>query len=164
MTQLHRSGERGSARLKFLIVMAILGAVAYAGYLYIPVAYQAYLFKDLMQHNVDVAAALGLSTFLGEQINWRRVRPEYDVPAGRRHHSDAVENNRVEVRVQFTKPIEFPGYTYDYEFDHTAQEHRSFYCQVADQLENKRAQESDFLRPVSGLFDSATVERRRETL
>ena len=39
--RMHRSGERGSASLKFVIVMALLGATAYAGYLYVPVAFQA---------------------------------------------------------------------------------------------------------------------------
>jgi hypothetical protein len=32
----------------------------------------------------------------------------------------ATRDNRVEVRVQFTRTIEFPGYNYQYEFDHTA--------------------------------------------
>jgi len=59
MTDFTTSGERGSARLNFLIVMAILAAVAYAGYLYVPVAYHAYLYKDLMQNRVDAATALG---------------------------------------------------------------------------------------------------------
>ncbi len=118
MTNLPRSGERGSARLKFLVVMAILGALAYAGYLYIPVAYQASLFKDLMQHNVDAASTLGRPTsWVSDQL--AKSAPEYGVPA------DAVitptrQNNRTEVRVQFTRPIEFPGYTYEYKFDHTA--------------------------------------------
>ena len=42
MVNMTRSDERGGARLKFLVVMAILGLLAYAGYLYIPVAYNAY--------------------------------------------------------------------------------------------------------------------------
>ncbi len=113
------SGERGSARLKFLMVMAILAAVAYAGYLYVPVAYHAYLYKDLMQNRVDAATALAYPpTWVSDQLS--KSAPDYDVP------SDAVitpmkENDRMKVRVQFTKPIEFPGYTYVYEFDHTAQ-------------------------------------------
>lgn len=119
MTDFATSGERGSARLKFLIVMAILAAVAYAGYLYVPVAYQAYLYKDLMQNRVDAATALSYpTTWVSEQLT--KSGPEYYVPP------DAVitpmrENDRMKVRVQFTKPIEFPGYTYMYEFDHTAQ-------------------------------------------
>jgi hypothetical protein len=119
MTDFARSGERGEARLKFVIVMAILGAVAYAGYFYVPVAYNAYLYKDLMQTKVDAAAALAYSqAWVTDQLT--KSGPEYDVPP------DAVitptqENDRMSVRVQFSKPIEFPGYTYVYEFDHTAQ-------------------------------------------
>ena len=29
-------------------------------------------------------------------------------------------DNRIEVRIQYVKPVEFPGYTYNYEFDYTA--------------------------------------------
>ena len=51
-----RANERGGAQLKFILVMAVICAVAYAAYLYLPVAYNAYVLKDLMQHKVDVAA------------------------------------------------------------------------------------------------------------
>jgi hypothetical protein len=45
--------------------------------------------------------------------------PEYHVPP------DAIitptqSDNRVVVRVQFTRPIQLPGYTYSYDFDYTA--------------------------------------------
>ncbi|HZI47797.1 MAG TPA: hypothetical protein VFD75_08355 [Pyrinomonadaceae bacterium] len=116
--QKHRSGERGSASVKFVIVMAILGACAYAGYLYVPVAFQANAYKDLMQHYADVAAAQGYQpSWTGEQLV--KSAPEYGVPA------DAIitpvkRDNRIEVRVQFVKVIDFPGYPYNYEFDYTA--------------------------------------------
>ena len=115
---LHRSSERGAARLKLLIFLLVAGALGYAMYLYIPVAYHAYLFKDWMQHTVDVASASGYQpTWVSDQIT--KSLPEYEVP------SDAIilpatRDNRVEVRVQYTRTIEFPGYTYQYEFDHTA--------------------------------------------
>ncbi|HEX6730448.1 MAG TPA: hypothetical protein VF074_10575 [Pyrinomonadaceae bacterium] len=112
-----KSNEQGSARLKFLLVLLIIGGVAYAGYLYVPVAYQAYLFKDLMQQKVDVASASGYPpTWVGEQLI--KSLTEYDVPPDALI-SPATRDQRVEVRVQFTRPIEFPGYTYQYEFDHT---------------------------------------------
>src|SRR6267142_5244723 len=113
-----RKSERGSARLKFLIVVAIIGIVAYAGYQFIPIAYQAYQIKDLMQHDVDTAVALGHPTsWIKEQLV--KSGPEYGIPA------DAVitpaqQDNRLEVRVQYTQPIQFPGFVYDYDFDHTA--------------------------------------------
>lgn len=113
-----RNGEQGNARLKFLLVMAIIACLAYIGYRLLPVAYQAYLFKDFMQHNVDVAATQGY------QPNWVREQlskslPGYSIP------TDAVitpsqNDQRMIVRVQYTLPVEFPGYTYNYEFDHTA--------------------------------------------
>ncbi len=113
-----RSSQRGSARLKFILVMVVIAIVAYAGYMFLPVAYQAYLFKDLMQHNVDVASTQGYApAWVKDQLV--KSAPEYGVPP------DAVINpvqrdNRMEVTVQFARPIEFPGYTYQYNFDHTA--------------------------------------------
>jgi len=113
-----RSNQRGSARLKFLLVMAIFLCAVYGGYLYIPVAYQAYVYKDLMQHYVDVAATQGYKpSWAGEQLLKSRV--EYDVPEGA-VITPTSRDNRVEVRVQFSRPIEFPGYTYEYNFDYTA--------------------------------------------
>jgi len=113
-----RASEQGGARLKFLIVAAIIAATAYAGYQFIPVAYQAYQLRDLMQHEVDTAAALGKPpSWVKDQLV--KNSADYGIP------SDATidpqqQDNRMEVKVQFTKPIEFPGYVYNYEFDHTA--------------------------------------------
>src|SRR5688500_7390817 len=107
-----RSGERGSANLKFMIVMAVLAASAYAGYLYVPVAFQANAYKDLMQHYADVAGAQGYQpSWVSEQLV--KSAPEYDVPANA-IITPAHRDNRIQVRVQFIRVIEFPGYTYHY--------------------------------------------------
>ncbi len=117
MAKMTRSGERGGSRLNFVVVLAIIGILAYVGYVYIPISYNAYLFKDLMQRNVDAARALGHTPiWVREQL--AKSAPDYGVPA------DAVitptqNENRMQVRVQFKRPIEFPGYTYQYEFDQT---------------------------------------------
>ena len=109
--------ERGSANLKFLIVMAMLGAIAYAGYLYVPVAYNAKAYTDLMQHYADAAAGMGHPpSWVTDQLT--KSGPEYNIPP------DAVitsvlKDSRLEVRVQFVREIELPGYTYNYEFDRT---------------------------------------------
>ena len=117
-TKLRRS-ERGGARLKFLLVVAIIAAVAYEGYQFIPVFYQDYQIKDLMRNDVDTSVALGKPpSWIQEQLV--KSSPEYGIPA------DAIitpqqQDNRMEVRLQFTRPIElFPGFVYNYEFDHTA--------------------------------------------
>jgi len=114
---MRRNNERGSASLKFVIVMALMGACAYIGYMYVPVAYQANLYKDLMQHYADVAVAQGYPpSWAGEQLV--KSAAEYNVPANA-IITPAQRDNRIEVRVQFVREIEFPGYTYNYEFDHT---------------------------------------------
>ena len=114
---MQRSGERGSATLKFVVVMAIMCSVGYAGYLYVPVAFQANQFKDLMQHYADVAVAQGYPpSWAREQL--MKSAAEYEVPANA-VITPAQRDNRLEVRVQFVRVIEFPGYTYNYEFDHT---------------------------------------------
>jgi hypothetical protein len=115
--QIRRTGERGSANVKFLIVMAVLGSIAYAGYLYVPVAFQAKAYIDLMQHYTDVAATQGYTpSWTAEQL--MKSGAEYDVPANA-VITPVRKDNRLEVRVQFVRPIEFPGYTYNYEFDQT---------------------------------------------
>ena len=112
-----RSNERGGSRLKFIIVMAIILCAGYAAYVYIPVRYQAYLYKDSMQQFVDIASAQGKPpTWVGEQLS--KIGDDFDVPANAIITPSTLDN-RVLVRVQFTKPIEFPGYTYEYEFDET---------------------------------------------
>ncbi|HKP36332.1 MAG TPA: hypothetical protein VJT71_05700 [Pyrinomonadaceae bacterium] len=117
--RLQRSSERGGARLKFIIAVAVIAVVAYAGYMYIPVAIDAYYFKDAMQNKVNLAAAQGYDgAWLTDQLT--KSKAEYRVP------DDAVitpaqKEGRMEVRVQFTRPIAFPGFTYNYNFDYTAQ-------------------------------------------
>lgn len=118
MNTIARRSERGGARLKFLIVAAIIAAVAYAGYQFIPIAYQAYQLKDLMQHDVDTAVATGKSpAWVQDQLV--KSSEEYGIPA-EAVITPSQEDNRIQVRVQFTKPVEFPGFVYNYEFDHTA--------------------------------------------
>jgi hypothetical protein len=118
MNHLANKSERGGARLKFLIVMTIIVVAAFCAYQFIPLAYQSYQLKDLMQNKVDTAAATGKpASWVQDQLV--KSAPEYGIP------SNAVitplqEDNRVQVRVQFSQPIEFPGFVYNYEFDHTA--------------------------------------------
>src|SRR5437762_9793539 len=111
--------ELGGARLKFVIFMAVFAAIIYVGYMYVPVAIDAYYFKDMMQNKVDLAVAQGFDgKWLKEEL--LKSGAEYHVPPDAVILPSTVER-RVAVQVKFTRPIAFPGYTYNYEFDHTAQ-------------------------------------------
>lgn len=113
-----RRDERGGARLKFIIAITVFAIVVYVGYMYVPVAIDAYYFKDVMQSKVDLAATQGYeAAWLTDQLT--KSKAEYHVPP------EAVitpsrQENQMTVRVQFIRPISFPGYTYNYEFDYTA--------------------------------------------
>jgi hypothetical protein len=117
MDLMAKNSERGSARLKFIVFIVVIGAVAYAGYMYVPVAYNAYLFKDLMQQKANAAVALGHPpNWVKEQLV--KSAPDYKIPADV-EITPTVQDKRMEVRAQFSQPIQFPGYTYQYTFDHT---------------------------------------------
>ena len=112
-----RHTERGEARVKFLVTIALLVAVAYVGYQYVPVAIRAYQFKDFMQQTVDKAAALG------QRDEWVKTQlkdsfADFGVPPDALITSSQREG-RMEARVQFTHPISLPFYIYQYDFDHT---------------------------------------------
>ncbi len=112
-----RQSERGGATLKFLVVFSLLAAIAYTGYQYVPVAYNAHLFKDLMQQNVDKATALSRS---GEWVKsqLRANANDYGVPPDALMATN-LEGGRMQARVQFTRPIPLIVYTYQYQFDTT---------------------------------------------
>lgn len=113
-----RASQQGGATLKFLIVAALIAAAGYVGYQLIPLAYQSYQTKDLMQGLVDNAALMAKSPdWVKEQLVKKSA--EYSIPADATIEPQQ-EGGRIEVKVRFTKPIEFPGYVYVYEFDHTA--------------------------------------------
>lgn len=115
---LPRQDERGGARAKLIIFIAIFAVVVYVGYMYIPIAYDAYYFKDEMQNKVNLAATQGYDTsWVKDQLT--KSGPEFHVPP-EAIITPSQRDNRTEVRVQFTRPISFPGYTYNYEFDYTA--------------------------------------------
>jgi hypothetical protein len=114
-----RRGEHGGARFNFIVVVIVIGLAAYSAYNYAPVAYNAYLYKDFMQETVNKAAypPAKNSDWVVQQL--RAAAEEYNLP------DDAdfkVQNDggRISARVTYMRPVQLPGYTYEYNFDHTA--------------------------------------------
>lgn len=114
-----RRGERGSARLKFIIVLLVLAAIGYVAFQYIPVAYQASRYKTRMQDVVTEAAAAGKGTeWVKSQLEASAA--DNGVPKEAKI-VPSVQNGQVTVTVQFSRPVNLlPGYIYTYNFDHTA--------------------------------------------
>ena len=113
-----RAGEMGGSRFNFIIVMVILALAAYSAYNYAPVAYDAFLFKDYMEETVNKAAYPPGQTpeWVAQQL--RSSGKDYDLPADA-YINVQKEEGRIVARVQWTRPVRLPGYTYQYRFDHT---------------------------------------------
>ena len=112
-------GERGGARLNLLILVALVAVVGYAAYNYVPVAYNAFLFKDFMQETVDKAAYPP-----GQPADWvetqlKAAAREHGLPADVQV-SAQNEGGRMAARVRWERPVPLPFYVYQYKFDHTA--------------------------------------------
>ena len=72
-----------------------------------------------MQNLVNQAAATGGDAkWVQDQL--LKNAPDYHVPPDATITATNLDK-RVQVRVQFKRPIVTPFYTYDYEFDHTVQ-------------------------------------------
>jgi len=118
-TGAERAAQGGLVAFALVFALVVFAVVIYSGYLYLPVAIDAYYFKDSMQNKVNLAAAQGYDTaWVADQIS--KSKAEFHVP------DDAVitpaqNEGRMQCRVQFTRPIAFPGFTYNYNFDYSAQ-------------------------------------------
>jgi hypothetical protein len=117
--QVRRRGEHGGARFNFIVIIIIIALAAYSAYNYAPVAYNAYLYRDFMQETVNKAAyppAKG-NDWVVQQL--RAATREYELP----QDADIKvqnEDGRIAAHVTFTRPVQLPGYVYEYNFDHTA--------------------------------------------
>lgn len=110
-----RNSERGSAKLKFLIIISLVAIVAFVGYQYVPIAFQGSQYKDFMQQTVDKGAALGkTSDWVKDQLV--RNGGEYGVPANATITIEEQEGALL-ARVQFKRPVSLIAFNYDYEFD-----------------------------------------------
>lgn len=110
-------GERGGARLNFLIVAAIICAALYAGYQIAPVIYRADAFESFMQDTVNQAAYTDKNGAWVEQ-QLKKSFADYDVPPDAVVRA-GVNNSRIEARVQFTRDIPLLVTQYSYRFDKT---------------------------------------------
>lgn len=120
----NRQSERGSAGVKFVIVLSALLLAGHAGYNYIPVAYQAESMKSDMQTAVIQGMALPGKMNPLDNVKQRlqQAITQNQIP------SDAVMNvtqngNVIQARLTYAKAVPilpFGLYTYNFQFDHTA--------------------------------------------
>ena len=114
-----RRGERGGARFNFIVILVVIALAAYSAYNYVPVAYNAYLYKDFMQETVNKAAYPPAKDNNWVKQQLREAAADYDLPDDAEINVQS-ENGRISARVTYTHPVKLPGYVYEYDFDHSA--------------------------------------------
>ena len=112
-----RAGERGGARLNFLIVVVVIAAVGYVGYHAVPVLYHARTYETLMQDTVNNAAMMGKDqAWIEKQL--KDGLADYDLPPDATVKT-GVRDGRFEAQVLFTRSIPLIVTSYEYTFDKT---------------------------------------------
>jgi hypothetical protein len=111
-------GERGGSRVNFLIFVLVVALVGYSAYHYVPVAYNAYLYKDYMQDAVNKAAYPP-----GQSNDWvatqlRSAAKDFNLPPDAQI-TVQNEDGRIAAHVRWTQPVALPGFIYEYKFDET---------------------------------------------
>lgn len=112
-------GERGGSRVNFLIFVLVVALCGYSAYHYVPVAYNAYLYKDYMQETVNKAAYPPGQTNDWVASQLRSAAKDFNLPPDTQI---AVQNEdgRIAAHVKWTQPVPLPGFIYEYKFDETA--------------------------------------------
>lgn len=114
-----RRCERGGARFNFVVVMLVIALAAYSAYNYAPVAYKSYRYKDYMQEIVNKAAYPPGQTSEWVVQQLRAGAKEHELPEEVEVNVQR-EEGRIAAHVTWSESVQLPGYTYEYNFDHTA--------------------------------------------
>jgi hypothetical protein len=119
-----RRSERGSAGVKFLVILVLLVVGAHAGFQYVPVAYQGASFRQEMDTAVvkGLAASGSMRPLDVVKAHVERAAADNQLP------SDAFieikpAGNHIQAHVSYQKSVSmlpFGLYKYNYKFDYTA--------------------------------------------
>ena len=112
-----RASEHGGSRFNFLLAVAVMAAVGYTAYQYVPVVYNASQLKIFIQDTLDKAVITDKNAAWAEdQI--RKNLKDYGAPP---NALITIVNReaRLEAHVQYSVPVPLFVTTYEYKFDHT---------------------------------------------
>ncbi len=120
----NRKSEHGGAGVKFVAVLVVLFLIGYAGYNYIPIAYEGQSFKQDMQTAVVQGQAPSPGMTIPDTVKMKvqKAMVSNNIPP------DAIIqimpiSNSVQAHVIYSKQVQmlpFGLYKYNYHFDYTA--------------------------------------------
>ncbi len=106
---LRRTGSRGSARLKAIIWLLILGAVVYVCYKVIPIYLNNYQLEDRMQTEARFAVVNRKSEEAIRDVVYREIQ-ERDIPARREDIRVQSTQRNVHISVDYTVTVDLRVY------------------------------------------------------
>ena len=110
-----RTAERGEGNLGCILWLVLLGVGALVAFKTIPVKVQSAELYDYMVELTKFAAS-STPQQLEKQI-LHRAR-ELNLPLDKDNVEVRKGGDRIQMEASYMVPIEFPGYTYEWQFDH----------------------------------------------
>jgi hypothetical protein len=111
-----RRSERGEGNLGCIIWVLILAIGALIAFKAVPAKMRSAEFYDFMDEMAKFSAAGSTREALEKAILARA--DELDIPLEKRNLSINLQRERIRIEVKYTLPLDFPGYTYYWDFHH----------------------------------------------
>ena len=113
-----RRGERGEGQLGCIIGLLVFLAAIFVAYKMIPIKVKA---AELRQEVVDEAKAAGTRRDPQIRKTILAKAEQLELPLADKDIDIRRNAGTIFVTVKYTVPVEFPGYTYQWEFEHHAE-------------------------------------------
>lgn len=110
----HRKAQRGDSKLGCVLWLLLLGVAVLVGWKMIPIKIAAAELEDFMDEQAKFAAGAS------EETIKRRILDkagELNLPIRPQDVTVSKAHERIRMRAVFTVPVEFPGYTHQWNFD-----------------------------------------------
>lgn len=110
--------QRGEGQLGCLVGLVLLAIAGLIAYRLIPVKVKAAEMRDAV---VDEAKSAGQHNDKEIQAAILYKAKQLELPIGEEDVNVRRNNNYVYVKVDYTVPVQFPGYVYNWHFEHRAE-------------------------------------------
>lgn len=113
-----RTRQRGEGQLGCIVGLLVFLAAIFVAYKMIPVKVRA---AELRGEIVDEAKAAGARRDPQIRKTILAAAERLELPVSEQDIKIRRSGGNINVNVKYTVPIEFPGYTYNWEFEHEAE-------------------------------------------
>ncbi len=105
--------ERGEGRIGCLFWGVVLAIVVLVGFKMVPIKYASAQFFDFMYEQAQYAQKTSPENMKKELMKKAR---QLEIPLDPKKLTVKKRGGRIQIEAEYTVPVEFPGYTYVWEF------------------------------------------------